>query len=231
MQGPIRSTQRRILIPVRLLTNCSESPLGRSEAGLLWGWFRASFPSFEVFRWLLQFLRQSRTDGATQNNSIKVGGGFDPALTCNYFLSLLLHVCLSVPATMLRGCEGETSRYMEAEGSRESLQLTSLHRRGLNMHQLLSHAKMFLLTKAENSLNLFRAKILKLSYNCPSINAVSHDDTPLGDLTIHLLHNKIWIVKFLNCIQTLIACGCSLIPPDGDEQPPSNCVCVCVLCI
>lgn len=32
-----------------------------------------------------------QTDGPTQNNSIKVGGRVDPALTSNYFLSLLLH--------------------------------------------------------------------------------------------------------------------------------------------
>lgn len=105
-------------------------------------------------------------------------------------LVIIFPVCCCMSASLFRPrcCEGETSRYMEAEGSRENLQLTSLHRRGLNMHQLLSHAKMFLLTKAENSLNLFRAKNLKLSYNCLQYTQYQIMTLPWGLLTIHSLN-------------------------------------------
>lgn len=68
--------------------------------------------------------------------------------------------CTSVSLFWPRCCRGTrggggTERYMEAEGSRRNLQVWtqthSLHWRVLNMQQLLSHVKMFLLIKAGKS--------------------------------------------------------------------------------
>lgn len=119
-----------------------------------------------------------QTDGRTQNNSIKVGGCVDPAHTSNYFLSLLLHVCLSVPTAMLQGSGGGN---IALHRSRRTLQLwTPTPFFTLKVIKYVSASVTCKIVAANQLWEILHGNNLQYNFN------LQYNDPTTGALNIHL---------------------------------------------
>lgn len=127
-----------------------------------------------------------------------MGGCVDPAHTSNYFLSLLLHVCLSVPTAMLQGSGGGN---FALHGSRRTLQLrTPTPFFTLKVIKYVSASVTCKIVAANQLWEILHGKILTLSHILLLHFNLQYNDPTSGALNIHLQYFTVSVCVCVLCI-------------------------------